>query len=138
MSVWSEHRLLLTIGLLTSIVAIWELSNPDEDARFARERRSIEALSAVYPQEARLRFEQGTAELAARDFAAARHTLEAVYDDGFKEDERLYLGYIDAIMMTTRDTERIGEVVARWRRDYPRSPMRTRTEERLRESGILP
>ena len=137
-AIWREHRLLLAIGVLTTASALWELSHPDDTESFARERRSVAALAAVYPDEARLRFEQGSAELAAREFSAAARTLAEAYDAGFKEDERIYLGYVEAIMMTAVDADRIAEVMDRWERDYPRSAVRARTLQRLRNSGVLP
>jgi hypothetical protein len=135
---WSEHRLLIAIGVAAATVGTYEVLNPSDEDLVAREHRASGVLAEVYPAEPRVQYELGMDRMNAGEIERAAEIFEAVYDSGFKEDERFYSAYVDVLVLTGGEPARIRSVVERWRRDYPTSGRRGRMEARLRDAGILP
>ena len=84
-----------------------------------------------------MRFRAGMQGVQEDRLADAMRELRAAFEAGFKEDEGLYATYIALLMTTEPDRERVHEVLARWRRDYPVSSRRQGIEERLARTGVL-
>lgn len=133
-----ENRLLSAIVLWALIAGTWELTQIAPGDRDTDPTESLALLGKSYPNDARVMFSVGASQLRAGDPGAAVTSLGASYDAGYKENENLYAFYIDALVRTQSSRERIEEVVARWRRDYPTSDRLQSIRERLRKARVLP
>ena len=133
-----ENRLLSAIVLWALIAGTWELTQVRPEARDTDPTQSLDLLGERYPNDARVMFNIGLGQLREGDPAAAVASLGASYDAGYKEEERLYAVYIDALVRTQSSRERIQEVVERWRRDYPTSDRLRSIRVRLRKARVLP
>lgn len=133
-----ENRVLSAILAWAMIAGTWELTGfavpegqPDTSAQ-------TDLLIAAYPNTPRVLFTRGTRALSEGNLPSALELLGRSYDAGYKEDESIYAAYIDALVRTQSPRERIANVAARWRRDYPASERRLATRERLRKARVLP
>jgi len=133
-----ENRVLSAILAWAVIAGTWELTGPDVPEGQPDTSAQTELLIATYPDTPRVLFTRGALALGEGDLPAALELLSRSYDAGYKEDENIYASYIDALVRTQSPRERIAEVVARWRRDYPTSEQRLAMRERLRKARVLP
>ena len=132
---WSEYRLLTSIVLFAIVIGSYEIATIDPTRSAADGGHGT--LAELYPDSGRLLFAQGSATLAGGDAEAALPVLAAAYEAGFKEDERVYSGYIDALVRTRPDPERIAQVLERWKRDYPTSQSLEEMRGHLRRANLL-
>ena len=134
---WTEHRLLIALGLLAASVGLYEVSLSPEIAPLDRELRAFSALAEVYPDSARTHYYRGLDLLNAGRHTEAAAAFSAAFDGGYRDQERFYAAYIDVLMVTEPDASRIGEILDRWRIEHPRSARRLDMERRLHETGVL-
>ena len=131
---WSEHRLLVAIGVLAIAAAVHEVAwAPGADVR-GDTGPANHALVARYPDAPRMQFKAAMQLIREERLTPALPLLAAAFDGDYREDELLYHAYIDLLMVTGGDQARIDAIVDRWRRDFPTSQKRERTEARLREA----
>jgi hypothetical protein len=133
-----ENRLLSAIVLWAFVAGSWELTQLGPEVTEAQSSARVKMLGESYPNEPRVMFAVGAGQLQAGELATALETLGAAYDTGYKEDESLYATYIDALVRTQSSRERIKEVVARWRHDYPTSDKLVRMRQLLTKARVLP
>ena len=123
---------------MATLAAAYEIAHPPAEDPRVREQRSTDVLLAVYPDDPRQLYRTGIQEVIAGDHEAARDTFSRAFDAGFREEEKFFAAYIDVLVTTDRDIDRIRQVAARWRAAFPDSLRRQRARKRLEEAGILP
>ncbi|MCA9510440.1 MAG: hypothetical protein R3E88_12495 [Myxococcota bacterium] len=130
---WQDYKLPIVIAAFGVVAGVAEVAvGPIE--RIAPDR----VLEDVYPDSDRVRATAGVALAREGRVDEANEKLAAAFDRGYKESEDLYAAYVDVLVRTQSSRARIAEVVARWRRDYPRSERLASMSERLRRASVLP
>ena len=119
---WQDYKLPIVIAAFGVVAGVAEVA--------------VGPIERIAPD--RVRATAGVALAREGRVDEANEKLAAAFDRGYKESEDLYAAYVDVLVRTQSSRARIAEVVARWRRDYPRSERLASMSERLRRASVLP